>query len=632
MRTIFFFLALLSLLASRASASTWTITTYTGETIALEVTRSPTGYRAALHEQRHPWRRMWEAVPCPGAGQLQAGERLMDLERQRDGTFIVKIFKARMYVVGPGGMGTGPVTQCVFEPLSYTGRIVDRFAANRIDPAQVGRYPRDHDSFLVLEPTYPPCPVPEDRKYTCGGIWPFRPIIDMPMVDTDADGLFDEWELGGIREGSQFLDLKAMGADPDHKDLFIQMDASSETAYPQRVLNEAANVLKRIPISNPDGRSGINLHVDAGPSSLMNPLTSATWGSLSRAETTRTGSAHFSAFSGGEVCPDRAPFEYPMIELYNQRLEPLRRKAFRYVIVVKHLGPGNNCHSGEAWSIPSKYFAIASYHKRNRFSENELLGTFLHELGHAIGLYHGGADDEPNYNPVYQSVMNYTYQFPGIWRRGQSRPPGEYHYSYVPRSSSNALDERRLSERTGFPDVGLPGMEMAYKCRLGLFSAIPGDSTDFDCDHRAATRPPIDLTPTNDEGPTTLFSHDDVSNMRLSLDFGSSGRSRGYRGETRTIGEARQEVATLINDTQAPTMRLTVRNERGRRFVVIEASDDVGLASASVTSGGRTQAISLSSVGEVNRNSTQRVEVSATGVVTVTVSDTVGNDVTATAR
>jgi len=55
-------------------------------------------------------------------------------------------------------------------------------------------------------------------------------------------------------------------------------------------------------------------------------------------------------------------------------------------------------------------------------------GTFMHELGHNLGLHHAGGvtvpgtqcadtgtcQDSPNYKPNYLSVMNYRYQFSGI--------------------------------------------------------------------------------------------------------------------------------------------------------------------------------------------------------------------------
>ena len=37
--------------------------------------------------------------------------------------------------------------------------------------------------------------------------------------------------------------------------------------------------------------------------------------------------------------------------------------------------------------------------------------TFMHELGHNLGLRHAGDRDNPNYKPNYVSIMNYLFQF-----------------------------------------------------------------------------------------------------------------------------------------------------------------------------------------------------------------------------
>jgi hypothetical protein len=47
----------------------------------------------------------------------------------------------------------------------------------------------------------------------------------------------------------------------------------------------------------------------------------------------------------------------------------------------------------------------------------EQAGTLMHELGHNLGLRHGGCDDT-NLKPEYASVMNYEYQMEGVTRGG----------------------------------------------------------------------------------------------------------------------------------------------------------------------------------------------------------------------
>jgi hypothetical protein len=74
---------------------------------------------------------------------------------------------------------------------------------------------------------------------------------------------------------------------------------------------------------------------------------------------------------------------------------------------------------------------------------DEQAATFMHELGHTLGLYHGGHqidwsnDRRYNYKPNYHSIMNYTWQLasdrPG-WTLDYSREP-------LPALNENALDE-----------------------------------------------------------------------------------------------------------------------------------------------------------------------------------------------
>src|SRR5262249_42910632 len=50
-------------------------------------------------------------------------------------------------------------------------------------------------------------------------------LIPGSTVDTDGDGLRDEWELGTSLTRCGTLDLSSIGANPFHKDIFIQVDS-----------------------------------------------------------------------------------------------------------------------------------------------------------------------------------------------------------------------------------------------------------------------------------------------------------------------------------------------------------------------------------------------------------------------
>lgn len=54
-------------------------------------------------------------------------------------------------------------------------------------------------------------------------------------------------------------------------------------------------------------------------------------------------------------------------------------------------------------------------------------GTIMHELGHNLGLRHGG-DEDNNYKPNYYSTMNYLYQLMGLGTDAKSIAPVERYY------------------------------------------------------------------------------------------------------------------------------------------------------------------------------------------------------------
>ena len=78
-------------------------------------------------------------------------------------------------------------------------------------------------------------------------------------------------------------------------------------------------------------------------------------------------------------------------------------------------------------------------------SDDNVANTIMHELGHNLLLRHGG-NENCNYKPNYNSVMNYKYQFPGVDNTCNSLGNGVLNYSTGSRIS---LNENNLNENLG---------------------------------------------------------------------------------------------------------------------------------------------------------------------------------------
>ncbi|WP_435333561.1 hypothetical protein [Haloarchaeobius sp. TZWWS8] len=82
-----------------------------------------------------------------------------------------------------------------------------------------------------------------------------------PGPDADGDLLPDEWERAGETPGGTLLP----GADPHHKDLYVQfVYGSNVDTFSERELDELRRIWAEMPVANPDGETGIRLHVVPG--------------------------------------------------------------------------------------------------------------------------------------------------------------------------------------------------------------------------------------------------------------------------------------------------------------------------------------------------------------------------------
>jgi hypothetical protein len=108
-------------------------------------------------------------------------------------------------------------------------------------------------------------------------------VLRTAVKDSDGDGLLDTWETNGALtdpNGQPLPNLAAMGANPLHKDLFVEvgyMKTDGPTSYggspakPAHTHRPTPAALKLVgdafvnaPVTNPDSLPGINVHFDVG--------------------------------------------------------------------------------------------------------------------------------------------------------------------------------------------------------------------------------------------------------------------------------------------------------------------------------------------------------------------------------
>ena len=222
--------------------------------------------------------------------------------------------------------------------------------------------------------------------------------LNDPNADSDGDGILDGWEFYGIDadgDGAIDIDLPKMGADPNTPDIFVEVDWMTGKKPRESSLRLVYNQFKS---------HGINIHIDVGPDSV-DFVTGNKWGSLSGGNSIAY-SINYDLGNGYEN------WNNTVINNFSKN----RSRIFRHCLFVDHYyhkDPKKNKSSGIANNIPGQYFIIADVDGWISSTDIAQAGTFMHELGHTLGLKHGGSDSV-NGKPNYLSVMNYSFQTTGL--------------------------------------------------------------------------------------------------------------------------------------------------------------------------------------------------------------------------
>lgn len=308
---------------------------------------------------------------------------------------------------------------------------------------------------------------PEDRTDSGRRYWQhlYGRMVEL-QSDSDCDGLMDDWETTGLDingDGNVDLDLPALGADPDHKDLFIEVDffdcsiagadcgvGDAHSHRPQaNAINTVAASFAAAPLMNPDGLPGITLHVEvdeALPHQVTCQFDATCFDPLKR--------AHFGT-PGDRASANAAQILIAKRLVYRYNLWAHNTMPASALSGIAEL-PGNDfIVSLGSWPTCTPGFADACDRNPNGTPTcaggarcesggtlNEQTGTFMHEMGHTLGLRHGGSDHE-NCKPNYLSTMTYIWQTIGL------QPGDVFDYS---RNELPPLDENWLDETQGIQD------------------------------------------------------------------------------------------------------------------------------------------------------------------------------------
>jgi hypothetical protein len=291
--------------------------------------------------------------------------------------------------------------------------------------------------------------------------------------DSDNDGLLDVWERFGVDTNNDgVIDVLLPGADPLHHDLFVEADyleASDHTHAPtEEAIKRVVAAYANAPIANPDGTTGIQLHVDVGPLYGANTVSAiagpggvvGTYGDL--------GGGNAIAESGNEIIDSSfgagAGHAASFADLKTANFAAGRDWLYRYAI-FGHQTNGraavNDCTTGLS-SASHRDFMVTlggvgdnalpcwdtDANNHSVGSSIQQSGTFMHELGHGVGLLHGG-DVQTNNKPNYLSVMNYSFQFCSTPRKDGILPGGCDYSRLVAGEILPPLDESSLDECLG---------------------------------------------------------------------------------------------------------------------------------------------------------------------------------------
>jgi len=327
--------------------------------------------------------------------------------------------------------------------------------------------------------------------------------------DTDGDGLPDSWETSGVPVLGLTARYLLPGADPNRKDLYLEVDAMAGRAPSNDALTAVQGAFAGAPVSNPNGAAdGVALHIIGGLGLIDDAtIPLETWGAAGFDDLYEAKESFFGTVN-------------ERFATHGLRRLVAKDKAYRYVVFAHALGMKSTSGRGE---LPGDDLMVTlGLWSTAGGTTQQQSATLMHELGHTLGLGHGGGQiaREFNWKPNYYSVMNYWWQFP---RAGQPTWRLDYSERDLP-----ILDEAALVEGDGLgaPDGAYAGVVAPFSVNTtgfeqasmeGMTPPTPADWDDDGMTDAGAVRVDLNVDPRTSDGshPDQLLAgHDDWANLQ----------------------------------------------------------------------------------------------------------------------
>ncbi|MFN8467007.1 MAG: hypothetical protein U0X20_15745 [Caldilineaceae bacterium] len=378
--------------------------------------------------------------------------------------------------------------------------------------------------------------------------------------DRDGDGLPDGWEVYGTFQPDglgklQHLDLKSMGADPGVKDVFVEIDAMQPLTpggFDPRprpaAIAQIVAAFARAPVDRVDSAGsnepatykGIHLHVDYGKDAPLDWVDAPGgetphWGDAGRGDILSTGTQE--DLCGPECASSLDWLWNTLDDIKRDNFAAARAPVFHYALFAHRLADckasdmaysrlfcGTNTEiSGISKNLLSTVdgasdFIVsigdATWTHAYSTPVTPQAGTFMHELGHNLGLNHYGTieSQDPLHimdKPNHLSVMNYLYQTDGL-----VVSDNDFMFDYS-RYNMATLNEKKLRESQGIK-MAASGINITYtlgvryRCQsTDLRVETDAHQVDWNCDS-VIQRGPVDANISGD-----IYTNEDGDDFRV---------------------------------------------------------------------------------------------------------------------